>query len=399
MPALLYLIAGMLALATASAQKPVSTPQQELQRLRQSIESTRQRIKSLEQRESKALRSLSATQRQQKNINKMVASLSRTLAVLVDSLHTIETKFSQTKASISNTDDRWRLLTRGMYEHLVINRGRQRQSHLPSYLYTQATLSAVRYRSALSDTADSLSNQLAYLGDVSQSQAVALRQQQQKNAQLSLALSRQSKEIQSVRNSKQELLEELRKKQQSATKIRSMIEQLVAKERKQQSTSTKKNAKASKPPAKGGKQQKHESTVATNAPKRGSFQSKSLPWPTPSQSILHSYGTYTNSATGTTHENPGIDIKASVGTGVSCVAKGLVSTVTWLPGFGSLVIIDHQNGFRTVYANLSRVSVQRGSSVGQGSRIGSSGSNLDGNLVHFEIWIDGKRINPLTYLR
>ena len=82
-----------------------------------------------------------------------------------------------------------------------------------------------------------------------------------------------------------------------------------------------------------------------------------------------------------------------------CVAKGQVSTVTWLPGFGSLVIVDHQNGFRTVYANLASVAVGRGSTVSQGTRIGASGSNLDGDLVHFEIWIDGKRINPLTYLR
>ena len=399
MSLILYLIAGMLAFATASAQKPVSTHQQELQRLRQSIESTRQRIKSLEQRESKALRSLSVTQRQQKNINKMVATLSRTLSVLEDSLHAIETKVSQTKASISNTEDRWRLLTRGMYESIITSRGRPRRSFLPPYLYTQATRSTLRYRHELSSMADSLSSQLAYLGDISQSQAASLRQQQQKNAQLTQALSRQSKEIQSVRASKQELLDELRKKQQSAAKIRSMIEQLVAKERKRQSTAAKKKDKATKPPGKGGKQQKRESTEASNAPKRGSFQSKSLPWPTPNRSMLHSYGTYTNPATGTSHENPGIDIKAAVGTGVTCVAKGQVSTVTWLPGFGSLVIVDHQNGFRTVYANLSSVSVQRGANVGQGTRIGSSGSNLDGDLVHFEIWIDGKRINPTTYLR
>ena len=77
----------------------------------------------------------------------------------------------------------------------------------------------------------------------------------------------------------------------------------------------------------------------------------------------------------------------------------MVSTITWLPGFGSLVIVDHQNGFRTVYANLAAVAVQRGAQVLQGARIGTSGSNLDGDLVHFEVWIEGKRINPLTYLR
>ncbi|MBK7034100.1 MAG: M23 family metallopeptidase [Ignavibacteria bacterium] len=73
--------------------------------------------------------------------------------------------------------------------------------------------------------------------------------------------------------------------------------------------------------------------------------------------------------------------------------------MTWLSGYGSLVIVDHGNGFRTVYANLATVSVKSGSSVQSGTVVGSSGENIDGKLVHFEVWYGRERQNPLTYLR
>jgi septal ring factor EnvC (AmiA/AmiB activator) len=398
MPLVVLLIMWTAALISTAAQQPVATHQQELQRLRQSIDATRQRIRDLSRRESSAMRSLTASQRQQKNLQRLIAELSGRLSVLEDSLRFVEVQITQTRTSISRAEDRWKLLTRSMQEHVAGQRGLSRTSELASYLYAASTRSTVTLKKQLASVADSLSDRMMDLGYESQAQARSLRQQEQKRIVVAQALTQQKKEIQTVRANKQQLMEELRKKQQSAAKIRSLIEQLVARERSKRS-SEKQRVKPGEPPTKRGRTSSRESTISSSAPQRGPFTTNSLPWPTPGRSVLHGYGTYTNPSTGTSHENPGIDIKASTGTSVACVAKGQVSTVTWLPGFGSLVIVDHLNGFRTVYANLASVSVQRGADVGQGSRIGASGSNLDGDVVHFEIWIDGKRINPLTYLR
>ena len=381
---------------TAHAQ-PAASHQQELQRLRQSIESTRQRIRDLSRRESSAMRTLSATQRQQKNLQKIIAGLYGQLSVLEDSVRSISYQIDQTRSSISNAENRWKVLTRQMHERNVALRGKASLSLLPAYLYAKTTRSTAEFRDQLSTVADSLSERMEYLDDVSQAQTIALREQQQRRVVLTKEVSRQAKEIEKVRSNKQQLIAELRKKEQSAAKIRSLIQQLVAKERTRRQP--KPDAKAGDARSKRGSTETRESTIARSAPQRGAFQSNSLPWPTSGRTVLHGYGTYTNPSTGTSHENPGIDIKAPTGTGVNCVAKGVVSTITWLPGFGSLVIVDHQNGFRTVYANLAAVAVQRGAQVMQGARIGSSGSNLDGDLVHFEVWIEGRRINPLTYLR
>ena len=369
--------------------------QQELNRLRKSIEETKQRIKDLGRRESKAMRSLSSTQRQQKNLQKIISGLSTRLTMFEDSLLHVNQQIVAARATITNTVDRWKLLTWGMHEYAVLHRGQRSRSALAPYLYLSLTRSTLSRANQLSNMADSLALRMDYLGNLSAVQSASLREQELRSKSLKKTEAEQTKEIRSVRASKQQLLEELKKKEQSATKIRSLIQQLVARESKKKQG----QQSAKKSTGKGTSISKGSSTVATNAPQRGAFKAKSLSWPTSGRSILHGYGTYTNASTGTTHENPGIDIKANAGSSVSCVAQGQVSTVTWLPGFGSLVIVDHNNGFRTVYANLASVAVQRGSHVGQGSRIGTSGSNLDGDLVHFEVWIEGKRINPLTYLR
>jgi murein DD-endopeptidase MepM/ murein hydrolase activator NlpD len=111
------------------------------------------------------------------------------------------------------------------------------------------------------------------------------------------------------------------------------------------------------------------------------------------------FGTSKNPETNTVFDNPGIDISASVGSPVIATAKGVVSLIHWLPGYGTLIIINHGAGVRSVYANLSTVNVKKDQSVKQGALIGRTGQNVDGNILHFELWQGSSRLNPLGYLR
>jgi murein DD-endopeptidase MepM/ murein hydrolase activator NlpD len=74
---------------------------------------------------------------------------------------------------------------------------------------------------------------------------------------------------------------------------------------------------------------------------------------------------------------------------------GVVSLVSWLPSYGTIVIVEHREGYRTVYGNLVGAAVSRGASVDAGQRIGTNG----GSSVHFEIWRGQTRLNPATVLR
>lgn len=96
-----------------------------------------------------------------------------------------------------------------------------------------------------------------------------------------------------------------------------------------------------------------------------------------------------------------IDIGAPLGTPVVAADSGYVVYAGWDDsGYGNLVIIDHGNGYRTLYAHLSSFSVTTGQSVAKGERIGAVGStgNSTGPHLHFEIRYHDVQRNPLGFL-
>ena len=72
----------------------------------------------------------------------------------------------------------------------------------------------------------------------------------------------------------------------------------------------------------------------------------------------------------------------------------------WYGGYGYCVDIQHEDGSLTRYANNSRLTVSVGEQVSQGQQIALSGSTGDvtSPRLHFEIWIDGTRVNPINYV-
>jgi septal ring factor EnvC (AmiA/AmiB activator) len=128
------------------------------------------------------------------------------------------------------------------------------------------------------------------------------------------------------------------------------------------------------------------------------FTGKKIAWPLRGK-IIRSYGEETRSY-GTSVVNNGIDIAAAEGTKVVAADDGEVIFSDRYGGQGKLIIIDHKNGFFTLYAYNNELLVSRGTQVKRGQAIaksGSSGSASQASL-HFELRKDGKAINPMPYL-
>lgn len=121
-------------------------------------------------------------------------------------------------------------------------------------------------------------------------------------------------------------------------------------------------------------------------------------WPTSARRIIEGYGERTNRQTGTVTINPGINIAAGRGSAVNAAEDGSVSLVSWLPSYGTIVIVEHRGGYRTVYGNLASASVSRGAVVRAGGRIGTVGESADGEFLHFEVWQGERRMNPAAML-
>ena len=100
------------------------------------------------------------------------------------------------------------------------------------------------------------------------------------------------------------------------------------------------------------------------------------------------------------HTHKGIDIAATRGTPILATASGKVSFAGWSSGYGYLVKIDHGNGVETYYGHCSKLYVSAGDTVEAGKQIAAVGStgNSTGNHLHFEIRLDGKQVNPQTYV-
>ena len=102
-----------------------------------------------------------------------------------------------------------------------------------------------------------------------------------------------------------------------------------------------------------------------------------------------------------THD--GVDLEAELGTQVIAAANGVVEKV-FDSGMGKCVEIDHQNGYKTVYANLDdNIAVAEGGEVAEGDVIGLVGNTALGDAtelshLHFEIIKDGQNVNPLDFL-
>ncbi|MBS1250920.1 MAG: Murein hydrolase activator NlpD [Chloroflexi bacterium] len=100
--------------------------------------------------------------------------------------------------------------------------------------------------------------------------------------------------------------------------------------------------------------------------------------------------------------HPAIDIAGRTGYSIWAADNGVVVYAGWSNyGYGYLVVIDHGNGWQSLYAHLSAISVGCGQSVYQGTPIGSMGSTgkSSGAHLHFELSYLGQPVNPWNFLQ
>lgn len=121
-----------------------------------------------------------------------------------------------------------------------------------------------------------------------------------------------------------------------------------------------------------------------------------------SYSILRTFGVHQHSEHNRVQVNSsGVDFGVNGDSRAYAVFSGVVSRVFVIPGYGTAVILRHGN-YLTVYANLSSVAVSTGSRVSTGQGIGSVGASPDGSsgrLLHFQLWHERTKLNPLAWIK
>lgn len=128
---------------------------------------------------------------------------------------------------------------------------------------------------------------------------------------------------------------------------------------------------------------------------RGKFD-----WPVTNHRITSSFGTRIHPRFKTKRQHTGIDIASPHGAPIITAGPGEVIFAGWMRGYGQVVIIDHGSGYATVYAHMSKISVDDGDRVKKGAVIGKVGQTgiATGPHLHFEVRVNGTARNPLNYL-
>jgi len=129
-----------------------------------------------------------------------------------------------------------------------------------------------------------------------------------------------------------------------------------------------------------------------------------LKWPVPdSQRVTSRFGTRTHPISGKKHTHSGIDIGAPSGTTIVAAASGTVVLAQWYGGYGNCVIIEHKDGFRTLYGHIRSggIKVKVGDTVEAGEKIAEVGStgNSTGNHLHFGVYVNNQAVDPEPYLK
>ncbi len=215
-------------------------------------------------------------------------------------------------------------------------------------------------------------------------------------------LSEKKKILNALKKDKSKIAKSVKEKRKSEQKIKDLIIKLVEEaERKREaelieSKTLASNELRTKKEISGGD---YNFDLSTSKFANFSDLKGKLNYPVSKSRIVRKFGENKNEKLNTVTINYGIDLQASDNSDVKCVAEGVISTIEWLPGYGTVLIVSHNGNYRTVYGHLAEVYVNEGDKIKAGGLLGRIGESLEGNILHFEIWSGRQNVNPITWLK
>lgn len=219
----------------------------------------------------------------------------------------------------------------------------------------------------------------------------------EKKSLLDLAAKKEQKKhiLNSIAKNKKQYLNQISEKEKAAREMEELMRRFEA-ERKQREE--KKLAELAKKKKQKSKLPRNKILPKVKDMPETAFSDlkKHLIWPLTGK-IIGRFGQITNQDTKTVTFNTGVEIQSDKNMRVQAVTSGEVIKIFWLRGYGNTIILEHGEGFYTVYSNLEKIYKTEGQKILAGEPIAVVDSN-NGRL-HFEVWHKKEKLNPEEWLK
>ncbi|MCB9297553.1 MAG: peptidoglycan DD-metalloendopeptidase family protein [Lewinellaceae bacterium] len=238
-------------------------------------------------------------------------------------------------------------------------------------------------------TQEMLARKASQLEEKLQEKEQLLASQEQQQQLLNRELQDKNRILRELKTSEGRLVAELDEQQKAHDALNQAIEEVIREEMARK----RREARAADALAGGGPEAPDD-----NLPLSNSFKGNQgrLPWPVKNGYITRQFGKQPHPQIRSVQiTNNGIDIRTDEQANVYAVFEGKIAGTQFIPGYKNTVIIQHGR-YYTVYSNLEEAFVQRGDMVSTREPIGKLGK--DKPEVHFEVWLEKKRLNPVQWV-
>lgn len=420
---LIALLLGALMLSAAGGRDP-SKKQKELAKIKETIKRSQVKLKQLEGTAQRSQAAIRETRQRAAQLDSSVSHLESEERTLAQQMIELRRSHDSLNDELAIMTEEYVRMARALFKQRLLTPSasvllmpkEHQMLALKERLFARYARRQQAQAKAIGAMTATLAGQDSTLTIQQQRQMVVIGQKRGEIGRLVTVEHQHAQLLTKTESEKSALKSLIARKNAEAQQIESMIARLIAEERKSLQAERDRRRRADEARARLRAQNnasaesapKHvrephrepvESEPEPEAPAhlRGSH-AVSFRWPTSSRKIEEGYGQRLNKETNTVTLNPGINIAASKGSVVKAAEEGTVSLVSWLPSYGTIVIVEHDGGYRTVYANLAAAYVSRGTDVHAGQRIGAVGESAEGEFLHFEVWKDQSRMNPIAVL-
>ena len=373
---------GILYAQDRNFEKEIQQTEKQIQNLQASIDKNNKEINKLKSEEKSTSQQLSITKKSIQNSKSLIDAYNRKINLYSLQLNNLRAAVEKNNKKI--------LSIKNSYKSRSINIYKKKDSTLNNFILSANNITQAIYRIKYYNV----------ISDINKEVLTKINRTQLYNEKKKNEINQLLNNVDDDKNSKEKELISLDQKEQYQKKLLQKLKQektAITSEIQQQKSQIEALEKLRNQILDQKQQYDTEQLIQLKRIKANIKEFKgNLIWPVDGK-IVKDFGPQWNPKLNTTLYNPGIDIAANPTTSVRSVFDGLVTTITFISGYGTTVIIDHDNGYFTVFTHLDNLLVSKNMLVKEGQKIGFI--SQDSKVVHFEIWGDNKTLNPEEWLK